>query len=61
MKMVTTELIQRAVKIGARKNRSIFISKTSGGKGIDIQTLNPKIKEGKENLEKFFLFNYIDY
>jgi hypothetical protein len=53
MRVVTMELIERAVKFGARKNRSIFISKTSGGQGVDVQTLNPKTKEGKENLEKF--------
>ena len=53
MKMVTTELIERAIKSGTKKNRSIFISKTSGGKGIDIQTLNPKTSEGKINLENF--------
>ncbi len=41
------------VKLGRKKNRSIFISKTSGGKGIDVQTLNPKTNEGRENLEKF--------
>jgi acetyltransferase-like isoleucine patch superfamily enzyme len=54
MKMVTTELIKRAIKMGTRKGRFIFISKTSGGKGVDIQTLNPKTSEGRENLEKFF-------
>jgi len=53
MKMVTTELIERAIKSGTKKNRSIFISKTSGGKGIDVQTLNPKTSEGKINLENF--------
>ncbi|HMK64641.1 MAG TPA: hypothetical protein VK564_02530 [Thermodesulfobacteriota bacterium] len=53
IRIVTTELIERAVKFGARKNRSIFISKTSKGQGIDVQTLNPKTKQGKENLEKF--------
>jgi hypothetical protein len=53
MRMVTTEIIGRAIKFGNRKNRSIWISKTSGGKGIDVQTLNPKTQEGKENLEKF--------
>jgi hypothetical protein len=53
IKMVTTELIERAIKIGTRKNRSIYISKTSGGIGVDVRTLNPKTKEGKENLEKF--------
>ena len=53
IRLVTTEIIERAVKIGRKKNRSIFISKTSGGKGIDVQTLNPKTKEGRENLETF--------
>lgn len=53
IRLVTTEIIERAIKIGRKKNRSIFISKTSGGKGIDVQTLNPKTKEGRENLDKF--------
>ncbi len=52
IKLVTIEMITRAVKLGRKKNRSIFISKTSGGKGIDVQTLNPKTNEGRENLEK---------
>ncbi|MCK5493088.1 MAG: hypothetical protein KAJ14_08255 [Candidatus Omnitrophica bacterium] len=53
IRLVTTEIIERAIKIGRKKNRSIFISKTSGGKGIDVQTLNSKTKEGRGNLEKF--------
>ena len=53
IRLVTIEMITRAIKLGRKKNRSIFISKTSGGKGIDVQTLNPKTNEGRENLEKF--------
>jgi acetyltransferase-like isoleucine patch superfamily enzyme len=53
MKMVTSEVIERAIKMGTRKGRSIFISKTSGGKGVDVRTMNPKTREGKANLEKF--------
>src|SRR3989339_873879 len=53
MRMVTAEIIGRAIKMGAKKNRSIYISKTSGGKGIDVQTMNRKTREGKENLGKF--------
>ena len=53
IRLVTIEMITRAVKLGSKKTRSIFISKTSGGKGIDVQTLNPKTNEGRENLEKF--------
>jgi hypothetical protein len=54
IKLVTIEIIERAIKLGAKKNRSIFISKTSGGRGVDVQTLNPQTNEGRENLAKFF-------
>jgi len=54
IRMVTIEIISRAIKLGKKKNRTIYISKTSGGKGVDVNTLNPKTAEGRENLEKFF-------
>lgn len=54
MRKVTTEMIIRAIKLGRMKNREIFISKTSGGAGINVNELNPKTAGGKENLEKFF-------
>lgn len=53
MKAVTIEIIERAIKLGKKKNREIFVSKTSGGKGTSVNELNPKTPEGKENLEKF--------
>jgi len=53
MRLVTTEIIEQAIKLGHRNNRVIYISKTSGGKGTDVNTLNLKTSEGKENLEKF--------
>jgi len=53
MKMVTTEIIERAIKFSRKKNRAIFISKTSGGKGVDVRTLDPRTKEGCENLQNF--------
>jgi len=54
IKLVTTEIIIRSIKLAKQKNRTILISKTSGGKGIDVATLNPKTAEGMENLKKFF-------
>ncbi len=54
IKLVTTEIIERAIKLGVKKNRSVFISKTSGGKGTEVITLNPKTDEGRNNLENFF-------
>lgn len=53
IKLVTIEIIERAIKLGRKTNRVITISKTSGGKGTDVNELNPKTKDGKENLEKF--------
>jgi len=53
MRVVTTEIIERAIKLGRKNKRTVFISKTSGGKGIDVETLNPKTQEGKESLDKF--------
>jgi len=53
IKAVTVEIIERAIKLGRKKNREIFISKTSGGKGTSVFELDPKTSEGKEKLEKF--------
>lgn len=53
IKLVTIEIIARAIKLGKKHNRNITISKTSGGKGTDVNELNPKTTEGKSNLEKF--------
>jgi acetyltransferase-like isoleucine patch superfamily enzyme len=55
MKIVTIQIIERAVKLGQKKRRSIFISKTSGGKGIDVNKLNPRTSDGKENLKNFLI------
>jgi len=54
IKLVTIEIIERAIMFSKKKNREIFISKTSGGKGTNVKDLNPKTKEGQENLEKYF-------
>ena len=54
IKLVTIEIIERAIKLGKKKNRTVYISKTSGGKGIDVNTLDPKTKDGQINLEQFF-------
>jgi len=53
MRMVTTEIIERAINLGKKHKREIYISKTSGGQGTDVQTLDSGTPEGKENLDKF--------
>lgn len=54
IKIVTIEIIERAIKLGKKHNRIVYISKTSGGKGIDVSSLNPGTEEGKVNLDNFF-------
>ncbi|MBD3374578.1 hypothetical protein GF406_06020 [candidate division KSB1 bacterium] len=53
MRLVTIEIIQRAIKFSKKKNRTIYISKTSGGKGVNVIQLDPRHIEGREQLEKF--------
>ncbi|MFH1943383.1 MAG: hypothetical protein ABIL68_14875 [bacterium] len=54
MRIVTTEIVERAVRFSEKKDRIITISKTSGGRGVDVRTLNPRTEEGRENLRAFF-------
>lgn len=50
---VIKEIITRAIKMGKRKNRTIYISKTMGGEKIPVNKLNPKTKPGQKNLKEF--------
>jgi acetyltransferase-like isoleucine patch superfamily enzyme len=53
MRDVTTDIIRRSIKKGRKKGRGIYISKTSGGKRIDVETLNPDTPEGAKNLDAY--------
>ncbi len=53
MRMVTLEMINRAIRFSRRRKRPIYISKTSGGRGVDVCSLDPRTPEGTEQLEKF--------
>ncbi len=53
MRAVTTDILLRALKHAKRKRRTVFISKTANGKGVDIATLDPRTTDGKAKLDKF--------
>jgi acetyltransferase-like isoleucine patch superfamily enzyme len=53
MRDVTTDIIRRAIRRGRKKGRSIYISKSSGGKRTDVATLNPDTPEGAHNLDAY--------
>jgi acetyltransferase-like isoleucine patch superfamily enzyme len=54
MRKVTEEMILRAVKLGSRNERTIYISKSARGKGVDVSTLDPRTPGGRTNLDAFF-------
>ena len=53
MKMVTTEIIARGIKLGRKKKRTLYIHKRASDPGVSFEDLNPLTPEGKERLEKF--------
>lgn len=53
LKMVTTELITRGLKLGRKRKRTLYIHKRASDPGVNFEDLNPLTPEGKERLEKF--------
>lgn len=53
MKMVTTEIIVRGLKLGRKRKRTLYIHKRASDPGISFEDLNPHTPEGKKSLEKF--------
>ncbi len=53
MREVTSDMIVRALKLARNKARTVYISKSAKGKGVDISTLDPHTAEGRKNLDAF--------
>lgn len=53
IRRVTTEIVLRANRLGRKKGRTIRISKTARGQGVDVATLDPRTREGRERLAAF--------
>ncbi len=53
MREVTIDIVRRAARMARKKKRTVFISKTAKGKGIDVQTLDPSSREGRTRLDAF--------
>jgi acetyltransferase-like isoleucine patch superfamily enzyme len=54
MRNVTEEMIVRAITLARKKGRTLFISKSARGKGVDVSTLDPRTPDGREHLDTFF-------
>jgi hypothetical protein len=53
LRLVTEDILRRAIKLGRRKKRTVCISKAAKGKAIPVEQLNPDTAEGRRNLELF--------
>lgn len=53
MREVTRDMILRAVILAGKKQRTVYISKSARGKGVDITTLDPRTADGRKKLEAF--------
>ncbi len=53
MRMVTTEMVARAVKLGRKKGRTIYLAKSAAGTGVDVNLLDPATPPGRAELERF--------
>lgn len=54
MREVTEDMIRRALRLARARGRTVYISKSAKGKGVDLSTLDPVTPEGRRNLEDFF-------
>ena len=53
LREVTEVIIMRAIRLGRKKRRMVFISKTSRGKAIPLESLDPRTTEGRKKLDLF--------
>ena len=53
MRRVTIEILDRAIRYARKTGRTITISKTSRGRGVEVTSLDARSAEGKERLEAF--------
>jgi acetyltransferase-like isoleucine patch superfamily enzyme len=53
MRAVTEDILLRAITLAKKKGRTVFISKTSRGRGVDVATLDPRTPAGRAALDAY--------
>ncbi len=53
MRAVTEEILLRAITLAKKRGRTVCISKTSRGRGVDVTTLDPRTPEGRAHLDAY--------
>jgi serine acetyltransferase len=54
LRRVTEEIVRRAVRLGRKHGRTVYISRTSRGRGVPVDELDPGTAEGRAELDRFF-------
>jgi hypothetical protein len=53
MRAVTEDILLRAIRAARKTGRTISISKTSRGKGVDVTSLDPRTPDGRKRLDAY--------
>ncbi len=53
MRAVTIEIVRRGTRLARKHGRTVRISKTSKGQGVDVASLDPGTAEGRRRLDEF--------
>jgi hypothetical protein len=54
LRRVTEEFLGRAIRLGRKNGRSLSLSKTSRGRGVPVERLDPSTAAGRAELDRFF-------
>ena len=55
LRRVTERFLRRAVRLGRRAGREIYLAKTSRGRGVPVSRLDPDTAEGRTELDRLFV------
>lgn len=54
MRRVTEEIVRRAVRLGRKHGRKVYLSRTSRGRGVPVSELDPATESGRQALDRLF-------
>src|SRR5262245_56572763 len=55
LRRVTERFLRRAIRLGRRRRREIFLAKTSRGRGVPVSRLDPDTPEGRAEIDRLFV------
>jgi hypothetical protein len=55
LRRFTEELVVRAIRLGRKKRRTVLLARTSRGRGLPVDRLDPRTAAGRAALDRLFL------